>query len=226
MTTACPKRLCVKVGAKTIPAKRQKISFATEELDEATHAAVEIMSKRKDCSNGKAEVLEIARRRRLFKELECVYVGRPVCDGGAYRVPEFKHGSVFANPFPVKQSSLERSLSLFANYIKRRTQTDNLAELYNCLPADIQGYLDSRKPEVSRSKVKIKFDYLRLVETKYGPSLLGADFGRALKSLEGKNLGCFCDFGAPCHADELLRLANAESESKKGDSTGQSSLDI
>jgi hypothetical protein len=30
-----------------------------------------------------------------------------------------------------------------------------------------------------------------------------------LLPLRGKNLACFCREGAPCHADILLRLANA-----------------
>ena len=31
-----------------------------------------------------------------------------------------------------------------------------------------------------------------------------------LKPLRGRNLACWCKLGAPCHADVLLRLANAE----------------
>lgn len=30
-----------------------------------------------------------------------------------------------------------------------------------------------------------------------------------LRELRGKNLACFCKLGTPCHADTLLRLANA-----------------
>lgn len=32
---------------------------------------------------------------------------------------------------------------------------------------------------------------------------------RALRPLRGKNLACFCPLDQPCHADVLLRLANA-----------------
>lgn len=30
----------------------------------------------------------------------------------------------------------------------------------------------------------------------------------AIKELQGKNLACWCEIGAPCHADVLLDLAN------------------
>lgn len=32
----------------------------------------------------------------------------------------------------------------------------------------------------------------------------------AIEALRGKNLACWCKPGAPCHADVLLELANAE----------------
>ena len=35
------------------------------------------------------------------------------------------------------------------------------------------------------------------------------DFETYLAPLRGKNLACWCSPGAPCHADVLLRLANA-----------------
>jgi hypothetical protein len=31
-----------------------------------------------------------------------------------------------------------------------------------------------------------------------------------LDELRGKNLGCWCPIGAPCHADVLLHIANVE----------------
>lgn len=38
----------------------------------------------------------------------------------------------------------------------------------------------------------------------------GSDFVRRwLRPLRGKNLGCWCKIGEPCHADVLLELANA-----------------
>lgn len=33
-----------------------------------------------------------------------------------------------------------------------------------------------------------------------------------LPELRGKNLACYCPDGAPCHADVLLRIANANQE--------------
>lgn len=40
---------------------------------------------------------------------------------------------------------------------------------------------------------------------------------RRLPELRGKNLACFCPEGQPCHADILLRLANApEKQGREG----------
>lgn len=33
---------------------------------------------------------------------------------------------------------------------------------------------------------------------------------QAVLELQGKNLSCFCRPGAPCHADILLKIANAD----------------
>lgn len=33
--------------------------------------------------------------------------------------------------------------------------------------------------------------------------------GLAREQLRGKNLGCWCPLGSPCHADVLLKIANA-----------------
>ena len=33
--------------------------------------------------------------------------------------------------------------------------------------------------------------------------------------LRGKNLACWCPLGAPCHANVLLRLANAEASKSR-----------
>lgn len=35
-----------------------------------------------------------------------------------------------------------------------------------------------------------------------------------LEDLRGKNLACFCPLNQPCHADVLLRLANAKGDSQ------------
>jgi len=37
----------------------------------------------------------------------------------------------------------------------------------------------------------------------------------ARKELRGKNLACWCKEGDPCHADELLRVANSELDRSK-----------
>jgi hypothetical protein len=38
---------------------------------------------------------------------------------------------------------------------------------------------------------------------------LAAEYPHIFDDLRGKNLACFCPLGAPCHADTLLKLANA-----------------
>lgn len=40
-------------------------------------------------------------------------------------------------------------------------------------------------------------------------------FRRWLEPLRGKNLACWCPPGQPCHADVLLRLANAQPDKEK-----------
>ena len=44
---------------------------------------------------------------------------------------------------------------------------------------------------------------------------------QARAELRGKNLACFCPLDKPCHADVLLRMANAKAETSKrsGDSS-------
>lgn len=36
------------------------------------------------------------------------------------------------------------------------------------------------------------------------------EYARFIGPLRGQNLACWCDAGAPCHADVLLELANGE----------------
>ena len=41
------------------------------------------------------------------------------------------------------------------------------------------------------------------------PDVLSADFrARAKRDLRGRDLGCYCAPGLPCHADVLLELVN------------------
>lgn len=50
------------------------------------------------------------------------------------------------------------------------------------------------------------------MSSKAGYEALGAYLGMAQRDhaeLRGKNLACWCKPGSPCHADVLLRLANA-----------------
>jgi len=48
----------------------------------------------------------------------------------------------------------------------------------------------------------------------YNPRV-GFDF-EEIQQLRGKNLACWCKLGSPCHADVLIRLANAIEHPTKG----------
>merc|ERR1712070_1267561 len=48
-------------------------------------------------------------RRKWFASACENYVGRPKCDGGWYHVPEVKKGSIWCNPFTLKEYSLPES---------------------------------------------------------------------------------------------------------------------
>ena len=49
---------------------------------------------------------------------------------------------------------------------------------------------------------------------------------RAIQSeLRGKNLACWCKPGAPCHADVLLEIANADTSSETVTNPGRGQID-
>lgn len=64
-----------------------------------------------------------------------------------------------------------------------------------CLPAEIEAGDPCTRPMTAEEAVEI-FRCFHFTEEELAP-------------LRGKNLGCWCKIGAPCHADVLLELANA-----------------
>ena len=57
-----------------------------------------------------------------------VYVARPKCDGGGYKSPTVKAGSMFANPFVVGDGkdkyTVSESLDHFRRYVEARAAPD------------------------------------------------------------------------------------------------------
>ena len=64
-----------------------------------------------------------------------LYVGRPKNDGGWYLSPTVKAGSIFANPYPLKEFSLNESLIRFRALIRTRAAPKaTTAEVIALLP--------------------------------------------------------------------------------------------
>ncbi|CCB64428.1 DUF4326 domain-containing protein [Hyphomicrobium sp. MC1] len=62
------------------------------------------------------------------------------------------------------------------------------------------------KEYVCASDAEAVYCYKNYINSQFGMDLLDD----AQKELRGKNLACWCRPGAPCHADVLLEIANAD----------------
>ena len=49
------------------------------------------------------------------------------------------------------------------------------------------------------------------ISVKNRRGIVSIDTAEVRRELAGKNLACWCELGEPCHADVLLRIANAKS---------------
>jgi len=137
------------------------------------------------------------------------YVGRPKNDGGWYLSPSVKAGSMFANPYSLKDYSLEASLRRFRELVTARLEpmatTDSIIAL---LPNRLRSLAQARfvggveKTEVGKSVAHLKL------------GCCGDAFRKELKELHGRRLGCFCLESDPCHAKVLSEMA--EQEAAKG----------
>lgn len=136
-----------------------------------------------------------------------MYVGRPKNDGGWYLSPSVKAGSMFANPYSLKEYELSESLSLFRELVNARASdlatTTSVIEL---LPEPQRRLAEARfaggleKPAVGKSVAHLEL------------GCVGKAFRNKLRELRGLKLGCFCSESDPCHAKVLCEIARAEDE--------------
>ena len=128
-----------------------------------------------------------------------------------------KAGSLFANPFPLKDFSLDESLTRFRAFLLARIRPDvKPPEIIQLLPAKVQKLASLRfKGGHERDAVGRSVAHLRL-------GVVGEDFRAELLALRGKWLGCFCDEADTCHAtvladviEELLRAEMHAPSSKR-----------
>lgn len=139
------------------------------------------------------------------------YVGRPKNDGGWYMSPSVKAGSMFANPYPLKEYSLEESVRRFREFVEVRASaqasTDGVIAL---LPPAVRHLAESRHAGgAEKEAVGRSLAHLRLC-------VVGPAFREAVRQLRGKRLGCFCDESGLCHAKVLAELAHAFASTDDG----------
>lgn len=140
-----------------------------------------------------------------------VYAGRPKNDGGWYLSPTVKAGSLFANPYTLKEFTLEESLANFRAYIEARCRAAP-SEIKECV---VERRLAQERVQYSKcatsdgAAVMTPYE----IESK-GKSVahlqlcvVGEQFKELLRGLHGKRLGCFCDEADPCHAKVLVELS-------------------
>ena len=151
-----------------------------------------------------------AEQRCAWYRAECDhYVGRPKCDGGWYHVPEVKKGSIWANPYTLKEYSLKDSLKLYVEYLQARFSGERSVEdLIALFPGTVQ-------PLLTRRFVDGKITTAKSV-AHYELSVGGAALRQRAIELHGCKLGCWCDDPTNgCHAGVLAEVVNqlADSES-------------
>mmetsp|Transcript_43470 Transcript_43470/g.102420 ORF Transcript_43470/g.102420 Transcript_43470/m.102420 type:complete len:212 (+) Transcript_43470:152-787(+) len=133
------------------------------------------------------------------------YVGRPKCDGGWYMAAEVKRGSIFANPFPLKDYPLGESLRRFRAYLEARMEpTATVSTLIaDHFPAKLQPLLKLRFESGTTNKAaSVAHFELQTV---------GPPFRARVAALKGCRLGCWCDpcDSKSCHAGVLAELVNS-----------------
>mmetsp|Transcript_67422 Transcript_67422/g.125921 ORF Transcript_67422/g.125921 Transcript_67422/m.125921 type:complete len:210 (+) Transcript_67422:44-673(+) len=134
-----------------------------------------------------------------------VYVGRPKCDGGWYMVPEVKKGSLFANPFPLKEYPLGESLRRFRAYLMARID-----------PAvDVATLIETHFPARQKHLLTQRFIDCRADKAAsvahFDLRVMGTAFRAELAKLRGCRLGCWCDpcDSSHCHAGVLADVVNS-----------------
>jgi len=148
------------------------------------------------------------------------YVGRPKNDGGWYKSPTVKAGSMFANPFTLKEYSLGDSLHLFKLYVLARADIHATTEGVIALLPPAQRSLAQRRFRGGQESEAVgrSVGHLRLC-------VVGAAFRDEVAKLQGLRLGCFCDEADPCHAKELAALAEVFAQETAGPQTAMLDLE-
>jgi len=170
----------------------------------ARHVCIKVPSV-KDATLRKAYETQCANREEWVTHQlgeDGVYVGRPKNDGGWYLSPTVKAGSMFANPFSLKDFSLDESLRLFRRYLAARASEDATTErVISLLPSSLSHLAKMRhEGGMEREAIGRSTAHLKLL-------VVGAAFRRELCELHGLKLGCFCDESSPCHAKVIAELA-------------------
>ena len=109
--------------------------------------------------------------------------------------PTVKAGSMFANPFSLKDYSLDESLRRFRELTVARAKSDaNTSKVIDMLPPNIRHLASSRHAGGAESEAVGKLvAHLKL-------SIVDLEYRSALRQLRGRALGCFCEKSSPCHA--------------------------
>ena len=135
-----------------------------------------------------------------------VYVARPKNDGGWYKSPTVKAGSMFANPFVVGDGkdkyTVSESLDHFRRYIEARAAPDATTDrVIALLPPQTRRLAERRQ----RTRLEGERGPQRRAPGLEPP----ARVSRCRASAQRKRLGCFCAETDPCHAKALLEFAEA-----------------
>ena len=144
-----------------------------------------------------------------------VYVGRPKNDGGWYAAPTIKAGSLFANPFTIKEYGLKDCLRLYRALVDARMAADaTTSTVIRMLPPREQELALRRWGSGSHEREAHgrSIAHLRL-------GVVGAAFRKELLALRGRRLGCFCEEGDECHAGVLAEIVAREAAKQAASAT-------
>eukprot|EP00928_Gymnodinium_smaydae_P074664 TRINITY_DN57694_c0_g1_i1.p1 TRINITY_DN57694_c0_g1~~TRINITY_DN57694_c0_g1_i1.p1 ORF type:complete len:213 (+),score=35.83 TRINITY_DN57694_c0_g1_i1:62-640(+) len=137
-----------------------------------------------------------------------VYVGRPKNDGGWHLSKTVKGGSMFANPYSVKEYPLDEALERFDIYLRARLDPAASQEsVIKLLPPRARRLAESRFKFPGQEREDAGRSVAHL-----GLSIVGDAFRSCLRDLAGRRLGCFCAETEPCHAKRLAAAADAAAE--------------
>ena len=143
-----------------------------------------------------------------------LYVARLKNDGGWYKSPTVKAGSMFANPYVVGEGkdkyTVSESLDHFRRYIEARAAPDaTTGRVIALLPPKTRRLAERRHMALDLSTRGIVKQHEGRSVAHLDLCTVGPAFRDAVKELRWKRLGCFCAETDPCHAKALLEFAEA-----------------